>query len=285
MALLDAATAGSDRGHRRLQQQQHVQSRQNLRRAGADVPHRRARLPRSRRRRFVTGRSGRRRRPSVREEVTRGWLPAGPIRLGLTAGASTPNNIVGQVIERLRTSWLDDGRLVNVLPASRRKFRRVTAQKFRSKTTRIWLRGAALVAAATWTCTGLTATGSSCLQATQQRNARRDVADGRAALDAGTPAIRSAAAIHAGFPAVGVVERRQRQEGARPVGRQGRRRSTRSIEDRVNAAARRSSRTTRSRADVLDKMTAERSADEATYALQVCARRAAAQPSCSRAGR
>ena len=37
----------------------------------------------------------------LREEVTRGWLPAGPVRLGLTAGASTPDNIVGQVIERL----------------------------------------------------------------------------------------------------------------------------------------------------------------------------------------
>ncbi len=37
-----------------------------------------------------------------REQVTRGWLPAaGPLAVGLTAGASTPNNIVGQVIERL----------------------------------------------------------------------------------------------------------------------------------------------------------------------------------------
>ena len=37
-----------------------------------------------------------------REEVTRAWLPAaGPVRIGLTAGASTPNNIVGQVIKRL----------------------------------------------------------------------------------------------------------------------------------------------------------------------------------------
>jgi 4-hydroxy-3-methylbut-2-enyl diphosphate reductase len=36
------------------------------------------------------------------EEVARGWFPAdGPIVIGLTAGASTPNNIVGQVIERL----------------------------------------------------------------------------------------------------------------------------------------------------------------------------------------
>jgi len=37
-----------------------------------------------------------------REEVTRGWLPSsGAISVGLTAGASTPNNIVGQVIKRL----------------------------------------------------------------------------------------------------------------------------------------------------------------------------------------
>ena len=37
-----------------------------------------------------------------REESTHGWLPqAGPLAIGLTAGASTPNNIVGQVIKRL----------------------------------------------------------------------------------------------------------------------------------------------------------------------------------------
>ena len=37
-----------------------------------------------------------------REEETDGWLPAtGPLNVGLTAGASTPNNIVGQVIKKL----------------------------------------------------------------------------------------------------------------------------------------------------------------------------------------
>ena len=36
-----------------------------------------------------------------REELTRGWLPPGTLNVGLTAGASTPNNIVGQVIKRL----------------------------------------------------------------------------------------------------------------------------------------------------------------------------------------
>lgn len=36
------------------------------------------------------------------EAVTRGWLPAsGPVVVGLTAGASTPNNIVGEVIRKL----------------------------------------------------------------------------------------------------------------------------------------------------------------------------------------
>jgi 4-hydroxy-3-methylbut-2-enyl diphosphate reductase len=38
---------------------------------------------------------------SVPEKSTGGWLPDGPIVIGLTAGASTPNNIVGQVVERL----------------------------------------------------------------------------------------------------------------------------------------------------------------------------------------
>ena len=36
------------------------------------------------------------------ETSSSGWFPAsGPVSIGLTAGASTPNNIVGQVIERL----------------------------------------------------------------------------------------------------------------------------------------------------------------------------------------
>lgn len=38
---------------------------------------------------------------SVPEQVTRDWFPAGRVTLGLTAGASTPNNLVGEVIERL----------------------------------------------------------------------------------------------------------------------------------------------------------------------------------------
>jgi 4-hydroxy-3-methylbut-2-en-1-yl diphosphate reductase len=35
------------------------------------------------------------------EVFSRQWLPSGDVRVGLTAGASTPNNIVGQVIELL----------------------------------------------------------------------------------------------------------------------------------------------------------------------------------------
>jgi 4-hydroxy-3-methylbut-2-enyl diphosphate reductase len=37
------------------------------------------------------------------ERVTAGWLPQGKMTIGLTAGASTPNNLIGQVIERLES--------------------------------------------------------------------------------------------------------------------------------------------------------------------------------------
>jgi 4-hydroxy-3-methylbut-2-enyl diphosphate reductase len=38
----------------------------------------------------------------VAQVSTAGWFPPdGPVRLGLTAGASTPNNIVGEIVERL----------------------------------------------------------------------------------------------------------------------------------------------------------------------------------------
>jgi len=44
----------------------------------------------------------RHRQTNGEETVTTGWLPpAGPLSVGLTAGASTPDNIVGLVIERL----------------------------------------------------------------------------------------------------------------------------------------------------------------------------------------
>jgi 4-hydroxy-3-methylbut-2-enyl diphosphate reductase len=35
--------------------------------------------------------------------TTTGWLPGGPVRIGLTSGASTPDNLVDQVIRRLET--------------------------------------------------------------------------------------------------------------------------------------------------------------------------------------
>ncbi|MBN2371952.1 MAG: 4-hydroxy-3-methylbut-2-enyl diphosphate reductase [Vicinamibacteria bacterium] len=35
------------------------------------------------------------------EVATTGWLPRGPVVIGLTAGASTPDSVVGQVIERI----------------------------------------------------------------------------------------------------------------------------------------------------------------------------------------
>jgi 4-hydroxy-3-methylbut-2-enyl diphosphate reductase len=35
------------------------------------------------------------------ESRTAAWLPAGPVHVGLTAGASTPNNVVGEVVSRL----------------------------------------------------------------------------------------------------------------------------------------------------------------------------------------
>jgi 4-hydroxy-3-methylbut-2-enyl diphosphate reductase len=38
---------------------------------------------------------------SKQEAITVNWLPAGPVQIGLTAGASTPDNLVEQVIRRL----------------------------------------------------------------------------------------------------------------------------------------------------------------------------------------
>jgi 4-hydroxy-3-methylbut-2-enyl diphosphate reductase len=35
------------------------------------------------------------------EVLAAGWLPVGPVTVGLTAGASTPNNVVGEVVERI----------------------------------------------------------------------------------------------------------------------------------------------------------------------------------------
>ena len=38
---------------------------------------------------------------STVETTVSGWLPEGPVTVGLTAGASTPNNVVGEVVERI----------------------------------------------------------------------------------------------------------------------------------------------------------------------------------------
>jgi 4-hydroxy-3-methylbut-2-enyl diphosphate reductase len=38
---------------------------------------------------------------SKAEVTTRGWLPAGPVVVGLTSGASTPDNLVGEAVRRL----------------------------------------------------------------------------------------------------------------------------------------------------------------------------------------
>jgi len=51
--------------------------------------------------------------PDAPEETTADWLPAGPIEVGITAGASTPNNKIGEAVERiLATRGLSVGQLV-----------------------------------------------------------------------------------------------------------------------------------------------------------------------------
>ena len=84
-------------GDRRLQLEQHHAPGGDLRAAGADVSHRGR----------VVHRSGVRQHPAFRPRVPReetqqaAWLPAGPVRIGVTAGASTPNNKIGEAVQRI----------------------------------------------------------------------------------------------------------------------------------------------------------------------------------------
>ena len=39
--------------------------------------------------------------PHAPEVVARDWLPDGPFELGITAGASTPNNKIGEAVARM----------------------------------------------------------------------------------------------------------------------------------------------------------------------------------------
>src|SRR3989442_4186534 len=38
------------------------------------------------------------------ERLMTGWLPSGPLTVGVTAGASTPNNKIGETVERIAAS-------------------------------------------------------------------------------------------------------------------------------------------------------------------------------------
>ena len=62
----------------------------------ADLPHRRSGRSGLGRRRSATSRSA-----ASTKSRPRGWLPAGPVAIGLTSGASTPDNLVEAVIRRL----------------------------------------------------------------------------------------------------------------------------------------------------------------------------------------
>ena len=67
-----------------------------------DLPHRRPRMPGVGRAKSAIARSGAPSTTVRAEDVSHHWLPGtSPLTIGLTAGASTPNNIVGEVIERL----------------------------------------------------------------------------------------------------------------------------------------------------------------------------------------
>jgi 4-hydroxy-3-methylbut-2-enyl diphosphate reductase len=53
---------------------------------------------------LVSSKAIRHRDVTTKQEIsTDGWLPPGSLRVGLTSGASTPDNLVGTIIERLDT--------------------------------------------------------------------------------------------------------------------------------------------------------------------------------------
>ena len=91
------AAHGDDR-HRRVQLQQHDLTRRALRRARADVPHRGCDGDRSRAGTVHFRRAG----VKHVEATESAWLPVeGPVRIGVTAGASTPNNKIGETVARI----------------------------------------------------------------------------------------------------------------------------------------------------------------------------------------
>ncbi len=99
--------------HRRLQQQQHLQSGSHLRRTTARPSISPIRTAWSRRRRSVIGRSGPRRRSSARA----GCRLEGAVSVGLTSGASTPDNLVGAAVAILATYCAGRARTCNQLTA------------------------------------------------------------------------------------------------------------------------------------------------------------------------
>jgi hypothetical protein len=89
-------TARPDDRHWRLQQQQYVQSGAHLR---AAVPTFHVAEPAC----LVSSLEIRHKPVGGKDErLSAGWLPPfGPVSVGLTSGASTPDNLVGTVIRRL----------------------------------------------------------------------------------------------------------------------------------------------------------------------------------------
>jgi len=53
------------------------------------------------------------------EILSEGWLPDGPARVGITAGASTPSNKIGEAVERvLRCRNLDPAAFLSAAASS-----------------------------------------------------------------------------------------------------------------------------------------------------------------------